>query len=120
MAYVEYMSGKKQNISAEQGSRLWEALCAPELADDKQLAYMKSVKTLWLNWHTAPDDYIAANLEWIIPMAVNEWIVDSKGKPTKPQTTEAWDFAKKWGLYASGITFLATHPAAVTHTQVTH
>ncbi|KNX50289.1 hypothetical protein, partial [Listeria monocytogenes] len=66
-------------------------MCAPELADDKQIAYMQTVKTLWLNWHSAPDDYIQANLSWIIPMALNDWIVDIHGKPTKPQTTEAWD-----------------------------
>lgn len=120
MAYIEFRSGRKQNISAEQGIRLWEALCAPELADDKQLAYMKTVKTLWLNWHVAPDDYIQANLDWIIPMALNEWIVDVHGKPTKPQTTEAWDFAKKWGLWLSGPTMLATRSATLAHPKMSY
>lgn len=102
MAHVIYKDGKRTALSVEQGVKLWKALRSPTGLTDEQLDRLANIKAVYLNWHTAPDDYIRENLSAIIPLALNDWYVNSQGKPTKPQSDEAWRFAKKWGLWQFG------------------
>lgn len=93
-------------MTAEQGAKLWEGLCDPSNLDDKQLDYLKSIKSIYLNWRNAPDSYIEEHLDKIIPQALSEWSVDARGKTLKPATEHAWTFARKWALWDKGPTYL--------------
>lgn len=93
------------SISAEQGVFLWKSLKQIEtITDEALLNKLAGIKRVFLNWHTAPDDYINEHLDAIIPMALNDWMVDRKtGRPTRPQSKNARDFADKFGLTVYGV-----------------
>lgn len=107
-------SGKKVTISPDRGLKLWEGVCSPEKLDDQQADYLAGVRSIYLNWRTAPDDYIRENLATIIPLALNEWSLDAKGRPLRPATDFAWRFARRWGLWdIGGPTMLVLSPATL-------
>jgi hypothetical protein len=121
MAHLIFKNGSKKAVTAEQGLKIWENLRNPTGADERQLAYLSTVKAIFLNWRVAPDDYIQENLPHIIPIALNEWCYTRAGKPSRPATDFAWRFAKRWGLWLNGAaTLLVTSPAALTHPPVTN
>jgi hypothetical protein len=102
MAMVIFKNGKTRELTNEQGTKLWEGLQHPEGLDEHQLDYLQSIKHLYLNWHHAPDSYIEANLDSIIPIVLNDWRVNERGKPLYPYSDEAKAFASKWNLYYMG------------------
>lgn len=107
MAYVQYKNGKKALIGERQAILWWRIITGRcETNTDKEKAYADKVKSevqrVVINWTTAPEDYIRANLPNIIPFAVSLWVVDEKGRPLKPSTSRDWDFAKKYGLWRGG------------------
>lgn len=102
MAYLILTNGNKRNVPPDLGMRLWNSLHDPSGLDEDQLDYLKTIKAVFLNWHKAPDEYVAGNLDWIIPLALNDWRIDRYGKHTRPDSDEAWRFAKRWGLWEFG------------------
>lgn len=108
MAYVVFTDGKKSNISAEQGLGIWQVLNGEIEGDEKQQEFCRKVEKIYLNWRNAPDNYIKANFDLIMPMALSDWMVNEKGQPTEPETGNdfAWKFAKRWGLWEYGPTKL--------------
>lgn len=116
MAYIKYLDGTARNITAAQGIALWKALHDPTGLDEAQLNRLAKIQSLYLNWRqiSTPDAYIKENLDYIIPMALSEWKVDaSTGKPTKPDTQDAWAFAKRWGLWEHGQPSILVNPGSV-------
>lgn len=107
MAYVQFTNGKRQLYTKpEEILRLilvWYVITGQKQAMDARLkAYCHRVKSVKLNWHEAPDDYIRWNLNELIAKAVSEWAVDQHGKPVRPTSNAGWIFAKKYGLWKAG------------------
>jgi hypothetical protein len=103
MAHIVYNSGFKKSLPAEQALKLWKALHNPAGLSDDQIDRLREIKAIYLNWHTAPAEYIRENLGSILPLALADWAVDRKtGKPTRPASDRAWVFAKRWGLWENG------------------
>lgn len=81
---------------------------SPDGLSEQQEQYLSTIKGLYLNWRNplTPEDYIEAHLSDIIPIALNEWKVDRRGNYTRPDTDEAWKFARRWGLWWNGKSLL--------------
>jgi hypothetical protein len=103
MAHVILQGNIKQNLTREQGLKVWNILQGTaEPEDEKQAMYCNKVVKIYLNWREAPDDYVRQHLHAIIPLALNEWRVDEQRVPVKPATEFAWDFARRHELWAHG------------------
>jgi hypothetical protein len=102
MAYLVMKSGKKRNISRRKGLNLWQAITHPAEASDRQAEYIKQMQHLFLDWTTAPDDYIKLNRDRLIPLILKDWAVDRRGRPVRPGSAWAWEFAKKHEFWAFG------------------
>lgn len=113
MAYLITTDGKKLCISTKVGLFLWISLLNPDNIDSETTTKLQKISDIYLNWRTAPDDYIQNKLESIIPIALLDWFVDRHGIPTKPQSDHAWTFAKRWGLWENGApSYLVTGASA--------
>lgn len=109
MAYVITKDGKKSLISHEAGLKLWISLHNLDSLDIHSRARLERIAYIFLDYMRAPDDYVQENLQTIIPLALNDWVVDRHGLPIKPATEAAWAFARKWDLWAFGApTFKVT------------
>lgn len=102
MAHLVMNNGDKKTVPREVGESLWKGLQNPETLDKDQLKYLERVKGIYLNWRFASDEYVSDNLQWIVPMTLNEWLVDRNGRFVRPGSDHAWRFAKKWGLWSMG------------------
>lgn len=108
MAYLVKTDNSKQVIPAAIAVRLWKSMQSPDGLSEQQEQYLSTIKGLYLNWRNplTPEDYIEAHLSDIIPIALNEWKVDRRGNYTRPDTDEAWKFARRWGLWWNGKSLL--------------
>ena len=102
MAYLITTDGKKLIISEQQGLFLWKKLNDPSDISHKLEDQLSKIEHLYLNYLNAPDDYIQKNISVIMPMLLNDWMCDRDGKLTRPGSSLAWRFAKKWGLWEFG------------------
>jgi hypothetical protein len=120
MAHCVFDTGLQKSMPAFAGYKLWKALHNISFLKPEDQQKARAVKAIYLNWHTAPEDYIQENLSWIIPMALNDWAVDLRGRPVKPSTEEAWAFAKRWGLWEYGkpTDLVTIGPAVPTQTAL--
>lgn len=107
MAYIQYTNGAREFRSEAEAEKLWlikVGRAAPQTP--AQEAYVKQIrkriKRVYLDYRTAPEAYIQAHLSEIVLRAISSWIVDRKGRPTRPATKEDLDFAIKYGLFARG------------------
>lgn len=104
MAYILYTDGTREVRSETEAEKLWLIKVGRARPLNKaQAAYVrfirKHIKRIRLNYRTAPEEYVIANLDEIIPQALSSWIVDRKGHPIRPNTQEDLDFAVKYGLW---------------------
>lgn len=114
MALLILKDGKRQIFSKPDDEarlfKIWQVKVGNAVPDSPELArYAESVSKVILNWKTAPEEYVRHHLNVIVPQAVAEWIVDSKGHPIRPSTHWGWEFARKYGLMRGhSITNLVT------------
>lgn len=102
MALIVYNSGVQKALPHEQAVKLWKSLHYISRFPEVQQVKLREIKAVFLNHNHAPDEYIYENLSWIIPFALNDWIVDRHGKPKRPGSYRAFEFARKWGLWENG------------------
>ena len=84
MALIIYTDGSKKlcNKPGDEARlfKVWQVITGRTAADSPELErFSKSVKQVILNWRTAPEQYVRANLAHIIPQATTEWVVDGAG-----------------------------------------
>lgn len=102
MALVIMRDNTKKKVSQDIALKMWWVKRGQRQATMQQKLFVKHIQHIYLDWHSAPDEYIKQNLDSIIPQAIDEWAADPKGKPTRPATPEAWRFARKWNLWIAG------------------
>ena len=102
MAIIRFTNGKEEGVTPEVGASVWEVLSGEKEATKDQENFMLRVKNVHLNWRNAPDSYIKKRFELILQMALSDWSVDRNGRPKKPGSEFAWQFAKRWGLWENG------------------
>lgn len=107
MACIRFTDGSRKFVPEPIGVRLWRCLHGLAAATEDQRDYLARVRTVYLNWRTAPDEYIRRNLPDIVEAVTKGWVVDSDGRPLRPSTQEEYAFAAKWGLWVNG------HPSAL-------
>ena len=107
MAVIRFTNGKEETIDAATAASIWLVLCGEKDATKEQENFMERVKNIHLNWRNAPDSYIKKRFETILPMALADWVVNHAGKPVRPGSEFAWQFAKRWGLWENG------HPSSL-------
>jgi hypothetical protein len=103
MALQIRKNGSKQlRVGAEAEERMyrmWLVLTGRAIPDDPDMAMeCEETAKIVLSWKTAPEDYVRAHLNEIIPLAISEWVADVYGHPLRPSTKWGWDFARKYGL----------------------
>lgn len=100
MALVIFHDGTRQTVKPETAHMVWQVLNGKIEADEKQTAFVERVQAVYLNWRTAPDDYIEANKDLIFRTAIRGWMRDGDGNFTRPDPSDqfAVDFAKRWNL----------------------
>ncbi len=99
MALVIMNNGIRRQVTTPAAVKIWQALSGEIAPTKDQAAFISQVKQVHLNWHVAPDSYIKANLHNLMPSILNEWAVDTTGKPHRPATDRALSFAKHYGLW---------------------
>jgi hypothetical protein len=104
MALLIYTDGSKSLHNKpgdeERLFKVWQVITGRKIPDSHELTrFSLSVKQVILNWRTAPEEYVRAHLQHIIPQAVAEWVVDGAGTPLRPSTPWGYEFARKYGLY---------------------
>jgi hypothetical protein len=107
MAIIWFKDGKRKIVSNEVGSKLWLCMHGYVEPDERQKAYIATVRSVHLDWRSAPDPYIRQNLPDIVDMVIQQWTADSSGRPVKPNSHEDYRFAVKWGLWVNN------HPSAL-------
>lgn len=103
MAYLTTTDKRGIKVTSAQAYVILEILEGrrkPE--NDKQADYIATVKSVYLPWREAPDDYIANNASHIIPMILGSWMVNRNGIPTRPDSKNSWDHAHKLRLWEHG------------------
>jgi hypothetical protein len=79
--------------------KVWQVKTGREIPDSPQLAqYCEGVKKVILNWHTAPEEYVRAHINDLLPQILADWVVGRDGVPLRPGSAWGWEFAKKYGL----------------------
>ena len=109
MAVVRFTDNSKKLIPEDKAIVLWLCLTGEKIPTPEQRKYCQKVKTVTLNWRTAPDSYISKNLPTVIPQALNDWSVDLKGRPIKPSNKWSMEFARKWGLWKGNRPSVLVH-----------
>lgn len=104
MAVIHLTTGESQVIPPDKAQQIWQVLEGELTPTKQQQAYCQKVRSINLNWRTAPDSYIKEHLDVIIDMALMDWAIDRQGYLTEPDERDvhAWAFAKKWGLWHKG------------------
>lgn len=107
MAYVQYIDGTRELRSEAEAKKLWlikVGRARPQTpAQKKYVSFIrKTIKKIRLNYRTAPEEYIKANIHDIVPMALANWMVNKKGQPIRPATKDDMEFAVKYGLWNQG------------------
>ncbi len=104
MALILHTDGTREVRSEAEAEKLWLIKVGrarpTNVAQERYVRLIRStIRKVKLNYHTAPDEYIRANFDEIMEEALRDWIVDRRGRPSRPQTS--WDlaFAIKWGLW---------------------
>lgn len=113
MAVLKMANSRQVAVTREKAEFVWGVFYGLVKPDAKQKRFCEQVEDVIFSWRNAPDDYIQANLDKIIPMALAEWRVNRDGQLTRPGTEHAWAFAKRWGLWNNGPTMLVTKHARV-------
>ena len=99
MAVVRLLNGKDDTVSAEVGAELWLVLNGYKDGTPEQQEYCSKVKTIYLNWRKAPDEWIKDNWDLFRSKARDEWYIDNNCRPTRPQYDADKDLALKWKLF---------------------
>jgi hypothetical protein len=104
MALIFHTDGKREFAPESRAEKLWRILvgqAVPINSAQKQYcdSVKREIKKVVLNYHTAPEDYVRANLSKLLPQILADWTVDRQGNPLHPATAASWDFAKKYGLW---------------------
>jgi hypothetical protein len=107
MALVLHTDGTRELRSEAEAEKLWlikVGRARPQTARQRaQVLYLrKTIRRVRLNYKTAPEEYVLANLDEIIPQAIANWIVDQRGRPIRPANKEDMIFAVKYGLWYNG------------------
>jgi hypothetical protein len=107
MALVLHTDGTRELRSEAEAEKLWlikVGRARPQTPRQRaQVRYLrKTIRRVRLNYKTAPEAYVLANLDEIIPQAIANWIVDRRGRPVRPATKEDMIFAVKYGLWYNG------------------
>lgn len=108
MAYVLYTDGHREFPSDTEAEKLWRIKIGqanPQTAAQKRYVdhICKTVYQVRLtNYREAPEDYIRANIRDMVPFIVAKWIVDYRGRPTRPANKIDMEFAIKYGLWRGG------------------
>jgi hypothetical protein len=107
MALVLHTDGTRELRSEAEAEKLWlikVGRARPQTPRQRaQVRYLrKTIRRVRLNYKTAPEAYVLANLDEIIPQAIANWIVDRRGRPICPANKEDMIFAVKYGLWYNG------------------
>lgn len=113
MAIIHRTDGKHEVVDPEIGAAIWKVLNGEIEPSPEQAKYCETVEKIDLNWRKAPDSYIKAHFDTIIPMALSDWMLEVReadghkivtGRVSRPQPGDdfAWNFAKRWGLWYEG------------------
>jgi hypothetical protein len=107
MALVLHTDGTRELRSEAEAEKLWlikVGRARPQTPRQRaQVRYLrKTIRRVRLNYKTAPEAYVLANLDEIIPQAIANWIVDRRGRPIRPANKEDMIFAVKYGLWYNG------------------
>jgi hypothetical protein len=79
--------------------KVWQVLAGRAVPDSPELArFCDGVQKVILNWRTAPEEYVRARLNEIVPQVIASWVVDRNGNPLRPATKQQYEFARKYGL----------------------
>ena len=98
MATVLLKDGRSLKVSREQGHEIWHILQGEQEATPDQEKFVLSIDRILLSFYKAPDSYISKHLKQFIEWSKRDWLVDYSGRPTRPQTSEQWDLARKYGF----------------------
>lgn len=87
MAFLVFADGKSKTVSAEQGKRAWDLLCGHDEPEEKEVRYLNNIKRVFLNWRTAPDEYLLQQDKTNLAQALlNEWMWKKEtGYLTRPE-----------------------------------
>lgn len=99
MALVILNNDKKIQMAPDSAVALWNVLTGKTEGNEQQQKFALTVKKVYLNWRTAPDDYLIKNREILVPIVKNEWMVScaksdaygehtSSGISTRPDPTD--------------------------------
>ena len=115
MAYVKIVQANGQltgqKISHQQAVDILDVLEGRKQPEnDKQATFCGTVHKVYFAWRNADPLWIMANIEAVIPLALSGWAVNHEGRPTRPDSEQSWQFAKKYQLWQSGAPYgLAKH-----------
>lgn len=88
MAYVILNDERKTQIDREKALGMWRVLNEQEDGTEEQVEFVNNIKTIYLNWRYAPDDYLLRYRKLIEPIVKSEWSCNRYGTPTRPQVDD--------------------------------
>jgi hypothetical protein len=97
-------NNKKQDIAHDKALDIWNVLTGKTEGTEAQQAYCLKIKKLYLDWHTAPDDYLIKHQDIIREFVLNEWMTTLQGVITRPEPAAENNrrIAKVVGLFDLG------------------
>jgi hypothetical protein len=107
MAYVALLDSKTgrrkgMKITHQQAVDILDVLEGrKEPEDEKQAAFAERVHRVYFSWREADPLYIMGHIDQIVPFALAEWAVDTRGVPARPDNGHSWDFARRYQLWAN-------------------
>lgn len=101
MALIEYVDGKREQLTGDQSVLIWKVLTGRLPGTKSQQAFCMKVKGVYLNWRNAPDEYLVENAEILREQVILSWTADREtGEYTRPEPTDGvnWRVSRVIGL----------------------
>jgi hypothetical protein len=113
MAKIRFVDGGERNLKPDVALSVWEVLSGRQEPTSDQEKYVAQISKIYLNYHTAPDDYIKERFDIIVQLHFADWMIHRCDSPycprngtlTRPDPARqiAVEFARKWGLIHHGV-----------------
>lgn len=101
MAIVILTTGKQQDMKADKAYAIWRVLHGFDEPTDVQAAFCEKVRGVYLDWRTAPDDYVQHNRSVYQELSLADWTRDRAGNYTRPDPRHR-PMAERLGLWENG------------------
>ena len=105
MAYIKCSDGTSRNCDRVTSENLFKVLTGGSEEDIEAVALAETTSKLYMAWRKAPDEYLLAKKQTILPMLLSLYVVNSEGVPLHPEPndTDAWRISYLYNIIPESV-----------------